>query len=49
MANATGSLGAFPATFASDAEFSAFVLAVSTSFQSLNTLIADLRAAGVVT
>lgn len=48
--NATGSAaGGSPGSFTDHAELGAFILAVSSSLQTLNTLIADLRAAGVIT
>lgn len=48
LSNATGS-SAGTAGFTDAAELGAFILAVSSSLQTLNTLIANLRASGVVT
>lgn len=48
VSNATGS-SAGTAGFTDAAELGAFILAVSSSFQTLNTLISDLRASGVIT
>jgi hypothetical protein len=48
VSNATGS-SAGAAGFTDAAELGAFILAVSSSFQTLNTLISDLRASGVIT
>ena len=49
MQNATGSAGGTPGSFSSAAELEAFILAVSQSFITLNTLIADLRSLGLIT
>lgn len=48
VSNATGS-SAGTAGFTDAAELGAFILAVSSSFETLNSLIAKLRAAGVIT
>lgn len=48
VSNATGS-SAGTAGFTDAAELGAFILAVSSSFETLNSLIEKLRAAGVIT
>lgn len=48
VSNATGS-SAGTAGFTDAAELGAFILAVSSSFETLNSLIAKLRAAGIIT